>query len=52
MEQLLLRYIKGIATSEERCEVIAWIEEHEQNRFEYDALLTAYIMSIWNDPEL
>ena len=51
MEELLLRYIKGIARSEERREVIAWIEMDTQNRTKYETLMTVYMMSVWNDPQ-
>ncbi|WP_140939342.1 hypothetical protein [Sphingobacterium lumbrici] len=51
MEQLLLRYISGIASLQERREVMVWIEADPKHKVEYEDLLTVYILSIWNDPD-
>lgn len=49
MEELLIRYIKGIATLEEMEKVMEWIEKDSENRIEYETLMTVYMISIWND---
>lgn len=50
MEQLLLRYISGIASLQERREVMVWIEADPKHQVEYEDLVTVYTLSIWNDP--
>ncbi|GEM_PF-3620384 len=52
MKELLLKYIKGMATPEERQEVFVWIVKDIQNRQAYETLLMAYMMSIWDDDHL
>lgn len=48
MEELLLRYIRGDASAEEKRQIIDWIEEKPENRRQYFALRKLYDISLWN----
>lgn len=51
MEDLLLRYIKGETTEEERKSVMLWIEQSPDNMRQYRAMRKLYDISLWNIPE-
>lgn len=48
MEELLLQYIKGEASEEEKRQVTRWLEESPENMREYMALRKLYDISLWN----
>ncbi|SEF99601.1 FecR family protein [Parabacteroides chinchillae] len=48
MEELLLRYIKGEATEDEKRSVMLWIEQSPENMRQYMATRKLYDISLWN----
>ena len=51
MEKLLLKYIGGHASDEERRKVLEWIEADPTHKKEYESLQKAYVVSVWEDIE-
>ncbi|NQX42297.1 ferric-dicitrate binding protein FerR, regulates iron transport through sigma-19 [Pedobacter steynii] len=51
MEKLLLKYIDGQASDEERRKVLEWIEADPTHKNEYQSLHKAYVVSVWEDIE-
>ena len=48
MRNLLQKYIKGDCTSEEKIQVLHWIEESPEHLKEYKAARKLYDIFIWN----
>jgi len=48
MEQLLLRYIQGDVTSDEKEQIMYWLDEHPDHMREYAAIRKLYTAVIWN----
>lgn len=49
MEELLIKYISGDITTQEREQVVKWISESHEHRQEYDALRKMYTAVLWQD---
>lgn len=47
MKKLLLKYIEGNCTNQEKVEIISWLESSPENMKEYLALRKLYDISIW-----
>lgn len=51
MERLLLKYIAGTASDEERKIVVEWLNESPENMEQYESLRKMYSSMIWQDVE-
>ncbi|OYD44661.1 hypothetical protein CHU00_15825 [Sphingobacterium cellulitidis] len=49
MEDLLIKYISGSASPEEKREVMDWVQADQNNKKEFEALQNTYYVSLWTD---
>ncbi len=52
MKELLIKYIQGNCSNEEKISILAWIEQSEEHRQEYDALRKLNDIILWSSPEI
>lgn len=51
MDELLMKYIKGETTSEEREKVVRWLDEDPEHMHQYRSLRKLYDISLWSPIE-
>ncbi len=51
MDDLLLKYIKGEASAEEKKQVVRWIDENPQNMRRYLSMRKLYDITLWSEGE-
>ena len=51
MDDLLLKYIKGEASAEEKKQVVRWIDEDPQNMRRYLSMRKLYDITLWSEGE-
>ena len=51
MDELLMKYIKGETTSEEREKVVRWLDEDPEHIYQYRSLRKLYDISLWSPIE-
>ena len=49
MDDLLLKYIKGEASAEEKKQVVRWIDENPQNMRRYLSMRKLYDITLWSE---
>ena len=51
MDDLLMKYIKGETTPEEREKVVRWLDEDPEHMHQYRSLRKLYDISLWSPVE-
>lgn len=51
MDELLMKYIKGETTPEEREKVVRWLDEDPEHMHQYRSLRKLYDISLWSPIE-